>query len=158
LCAAGPSCLPASYAPETVLPPLALLCRPAPDLATAAYHRYLSTRLALCRFACQHQQTLALLLVVELALCVLWLAVWLLRSRSGQQGEEEDGADHACYYRHCHHAHRCSAGAAAHGQPQFLIATATDPQWHQQTAAELKQPLLGAGERCGSSSSLESSC
>lgn len=104
---------------------------PAPDFAAAARRRYLAARLALCRFACQHQQTLAALLVAEVALCCAWLALWLLRGRVAAEGSEEEEQER-CYE---HGGRLCWAPA---GQPQFLIASAADPQWH----AELKQPLL----------------
>ena len=108
-----------SFHTPTLLP---APCR-SDSLAVAAYRRYVAARLALCRFACQHQQTLAMLLIVELALCAAWLAIWLLRNHGGSQSQPSTSA-----------AARAGCGS------QFLVATAADPQWQ----AELKQPLLGA--------------
>lgn len=119
--------------------------RRAPDFATAARRRYLAARLALCRFACQHQQTLAALLVVELALCCAWAALWLLRGRAPRDGGDED--EQGSTYQ------RDGGDQPAAARPtQFLIASAADPQWQD----ELKQPLLprrddsarGASSRC----------
>ena len=115
-----------------IFSPCPLPCR-TDSLAVAAYRRYVAARLALCRFACQHQQTLAMLLIVELALCAAWLAIWLLRNQGG--GSQSQPA--------------AAAAAGAICGSQFLIATAADPQWQ----AELKQPLLGATGSCSSSGS-----
>ncbi|KAL4855123.1 hypothetical protein ACK3TF_004345 [Chlorella vulgaris] len=109
------------------------LSEPAIDLSSAVYQRYLVARVSLCRFACQHDKSLAVLLAGELALCCAWLAVWLLHRSgvaTGDLPEAEGEADDRKQGR------------------QFLIATAADPRWQP----ELKRPLLG-GASCSSSSS-----
>ena len=132
-------------------PPLAFFpppppCRPAPSLAAALHRRYAATRLALCRFACQRQQALALLLVVELALCVAWLAISLLRGAGVAAGAEEEDEQEAGAMRGYHRG--TSEQQQQEKQQQVLIASAADPQWQ----AELKRPLLGGGP-AGSSAS-----
>jgi hypothetical protein len=95
------------------------------DLATALRRRYISARLALCRFACTHQHTLAFLLVAELALCLAWLLVWAVRgSILPSSSDDCDSPTHV--QRGCPQ------------ESQFVVASATDPQWQ----AELQQPLL----------------
>jgi hypothetical protein len=116
-------------------------CRPALDLVAAAYQRYLAARLALCRFACRHEHALAGLLVGELALCIAWLAVWLLRHSARSVGAAEaEYEDEACGTHELEQDH-------ARAGPQFLIATASDPQWHR----ELRQPLLRGASSSSSS-------
>ena len=108
------------------------------SLAAAAYRRYVAARLSLCRFACQHQQTLAMLLILEVALCAAWLAIWLLRNHGGNQSQGQPAASGAA---------RAACGS------QFLVATAADPQWQ----AELKQPLLGPSAPAAATGSCSSS-
>ncbi len=121
--------------------PCALCRSPAPSPAAAARRRYLLARLALCRFACQHQQTLAVLLVAEVALCCAWLALWLLRGRAPRDGSDVEEPSHS------RDGYEYWATAK---QPQFLVASAADPQWQ-----ELKQPLLPhRRDSAGSSSSV----
>lgn len=93
---------------------------------------YIRARLALCRFACQHQQTLVLLLAGELALCLVWLAIYLVRSRREGEGaqDQEPGDD-------------CTSPQ----RQQFVIASAADPQWRED-AAQLRQPLLSSSDSC----------
>lgn len=76
----------------------------------------------------------------ELALCVAWLAVWLLRhsARGARGGEGREGEGHE----------EPAAG-------QFLIAAAADPQWRR-CGGTLGQPLLGPASRSSSLSSISS--
>lgn len=95
-------------------------------LVAALRRRYVAARLALCRFACTHQQTLGVLLAAELVLCAAWLAVWQLHGSATPASGDDSSSRQQSEQRQ---------------QDQFMIASAADPQWQ----AELKQPLLGSG-------------
>ena len=69
-----------SLFPPSVTPLVPSPHRRRADFTARLLRRYAATRLQLCRCACRHQQSLAALLIVELALCAVWLTVWLLRS------------------------------------------------------------------------------
>ena len=107
--------------------PLASSLRLYDDLATALRRRYIAVRLALCRFACTHQHTLAFLLVAELALCLAWLLVWAVRSSILPSTDAIVDCDSPT-----HVARGCPQ------ESQFVVASAADTQWQ----AEMQQPLL----------------
>lgn len=107
--------------PARPLPPLRLY----DDLLTVLRRRYIAARLALCRFACAHQHTLAFLLVAELALCLAWLLVWAVRGSILPSGGDD-----------CDSPTHLPRGCPQ--ESQFVVASAADPQWQ----AEMQQPLL----------------
>ena len=107
--------------------PLASSLRLYDDLATALRRRYIAVRLALCRFACTHQHTLAFLLVAELALCLAWLLVWAVRGSILPSSDDIVDCDSPT-----HVARGCPQ------ESQFVVASAADAQWQ----AEMQQPLL----------------